>query len=89
VTPTVNPENFTYDYNATNGTLVTNPPADFCTAGHEAPNAGVQCVSDFLTNTSGYVVTCKDGKHVSHAGGNGACSTYKGEGKKWYKHPIK
>lgn len=88
-TPTVNPESFTYDYNPGNGgTLVTNPPADFCTPGHEAQNFNVKCVADFFPG-NGYVVTCKDGTHVSHNGGNGACGQYKGEGKKWYKHLIK
>jgi hypothetical protein len=88
-TPTVDVESFTYDNNPGNGgTLVTNPPADFCTPGHEAQNFNVKCVADFFPG-NGYVVTCKDGVHVSHNGGNGACGQYKGEGKKWYKHPIK
>ncbi len=88
-TSPVDPKSFNYDNNPGNGsTLVTSPPADFCTPGHEAQNFNVKCVADFFPG-NGYVVTCKDGVHVSHNGGNGACGQYKGEGKKWYKHPIK
>ncbi len=89
-TPIPDPESFNYDYNPGNGgTIVTNPPADTCTAGHEAANFGVKCINPFFPG-SGYVVTCKDQAHVSHDGGTiGACSKYGGEGKKWYKHPIK
>jgi len=93
-TPTVDPETFSYDTNSKNGTLVTNPPADFCSNGHEGPNAGLTCVPDFFTNAGGYVVTCKDKIHVVHDGGEtGACNNtkykYGGEGKKLYKHPLK
>ena len=89
-TATPTPVSFTYDYNPINGTLLTTTPANFCAPGQEAQRVGAQCVADFSTNAGGYVVTCKDGVHVSHNGGNaGACSLYKGEGKKWYKHSIK
>ncbi len=90
-TATVSPTTFAYDYNPVNGILLTNPPANFCAVGQAAQNAGVQCVADFSTNAGGYVVTCKDGIHVSHNGGKGACSgkLYKGEGRKWYQHQEK
>ena len=90
-TATVAPITFTYDYNPVNGTLLTNPPANFCAAGQAAQTAGVQCVADFATKAGGYVVTCRDGIHVSHNGGKGACAgkPYGGEGRKWYEHQVK
>jgi len=68
----------TYDLNPNGGSLVYNPPADFC--------ASHICVSTFWTATNGYVVECADG-HYSHSGGvRGACSRNGGVAATLYSH---
>jgi hypothetical protein len=52
------------------GTLVYNPPANFCNV--------FSCIQSFWKFTNGYVVRCQDGR-FSHSGGRqGACSDHRG-----------
>jgi hypothetical protein len=78
-TPTQPPAQPTYNFNSSGGTLVYNPPANFCESSRT-------CVSTFWTATRGYVVECANGKY-SHSGGiSGACSRDGGIAATLYRH---
>jgi hypothetical protein len=64
-----------WGYNFCAGTLITTPPADFCTY--------FSCIANF-PNGIGYVVQCVDGDFSKSGGRRGACSYHDGEGQALY-----
>ena len=61
-----------WNYNFLCCSLITNPPADFCTY--------FPCIPSFSSGT-GYVVECADGQYSRSGGVTGACSTHGGPGR--------
>ena len=61
-----------WNYNFLCCSLITNPPADFCTY--------FPCISSFSSGT-GYVIECADGTYSRSGGVSGACSTHGGPGR--------
>lgn len=80
-TPTpahVGVNNNPWGYDFTPGTLIYDPPTDFCSY--------FNCIASFWQSTNGYVDECQDGTY-SHSGGvRGACSHHGGEMRPLYSH---
>jgi uncharacterized protein DUF4236 len=67
-----------WGYNFSPGSLIRNPPGDFCSY--------FPCIASFWSSTSGYVVQCADGD-FSHAGGrSGVCSHHHGYARTLFRH---
>jgi hypothetical protein len=65
-------------YNFTPGSVIYNPPSDFCSY--------FDCIASFWNNTRGYVMQCRD-LMFSHSGGrSGSCSWHGGNKRALYRH---
>jgi hypothetical protein len=80
-TPTPQPETgvngnpWGYDFNP--GTLITNPPTNFCQY--------FGCIGSFWDG-KGYVIECKDGMYSKSGGRSGSCSHHGGNSRILYAH---
>ncbi len=68
-----------WGYNFTPGTLITNPPADFCSGQY------FSCIPSFA-NGIGYVVECMDTLYSKSGGRSGSCSKHGGNKAILYAH---
>jgi hypothetical protein len=75
--PGVNCNPWGYNFDATNGSLIYSPPADFCSY--------FECISSFWEG-KGYVVECNDGMYSKSGGIRGACSYHGGVWRPLYAH---
>ncbi|HXR66830.1 MAG TPA: hypothetical protein VN729_12935 [Ktedonobacteraceae bacterium] len=73
----VNGNPWGYDFNSTNGSMIYNPPAAFCSY--------FACITTFW-NGHGYVDQCADGDYSKSGGLSGACSHHGGESQPLYSH---
>ena len=77
----VNNNPWCYNFNSTGGSLITNPPSNFCDF--------FPCIATFVSADDpdgGYVVQCADGDFSQSGGESGSCSHHGGELRPLYSH---
>ena len=75
----VNGNPWCYNFNAAGGTVITSPPAAFCSGQY------FSCIPTFA-NGVGYVVECVDGLYAISGGRSGSCSHHGGDKAILYSH---
>jgi hypothetical protein len=73
----VNNNPWCYNFDPTNGSVIFNPPAGFCSY--------FACINNFFNGT-GYVVECQDGMYSKSGGHQGVCSFHGGYLQTLYAH---